>query len=149
MGRSRKWFISIGLLILIVVLGMGMYARIVTNPGVIDDLRTDPEGGRSDIVMILKMPDGQEYPVNYLREDNLVFIGIDGTWWRDFRDEGLAVALEIKGQILHGHGRVVLDDPGYTQAVFKRLRPTVPKWLPDWLNGKLVVINLAGSRVDE
>ena len=27
--------------------------------------------------------------------------------------------------------------------VFLKLRPTAPKWLPAWLNGKLVVITLA------
>ena len=35
-----------------------------------------------------------------------------------------------------------LDDPDYIKDIFSRLRPTVPKWLPDALNGKLVVITL-------
>ena len=41
-----------------------------------------------------------------------------------------------------GHARTVLDDPDYTADVFSRLRPTVPGWLPSWLNAKLVVVTL-------
>lgn len=37
----------------------------------------------------------------------------------------------------------MLDDPEYTAAVFARLRPKTPKWLPSWLNGKLVIITVA------
>ena len=49
----------------------------------------------------------------------------------------------IKGEALTGSATVVLDDPEYTDEIFLRLRPTKPEWLPDWLNGKLIVINLA------
>ena len=52
----------------------------------------------------------------------------------------------IRGLEFRGHGRVVLDDPTYVEDVFSRLRPTVPEWLPDWLNGKLVVITLTEGR---
>lgn len=38
--------------------------------------------------------------------------------------------------------RVVLDDPEYTRDLFSRLRPSAPKWLPDWLNAYLIVIDL-------
>ena len=83
------------------------------------------------------------YPVNYLREGNLVFMGIDGRWWREFLDEGAPVEMLIRGERLAWHARTILDDPGYKADVFGRLRPTVPEWLPDWLNGKLVVISLS------
>ena len=47
----------------------------------------------------------------------------------------------IQNQRLLGHA--VLDDPQFVAEVFARLRPKVPGWLPAWLNGKLVVIELS------
>jgi hypothetical protein len=98
--------------------------------------------------MLLTLQDGRMYPVNYLHEKNLVFMGIDGRWWREFLDEGQPVEMLIMGESFSGHAVTVLDDPAYTNDVFKRLRPTVPKWLPDWLNGKLVVITLDPPAAD-
>jgi hypothetical protein len=48
----------------------------------------------------------------------------------------------IRGAQLAGHATVVLDDPARTHDVFARLRPNAPAWLPDWLNGKLVVVDV-------
>ena len=93
--------------------------------------------------MLVYLADGRMYPVNYLRENNLVFMGIDGLWWREFVDQGQPIAMHIKGEDFNGHAKTVLDDPKYKADVFSRLRPTVPRWLPDWLNAKLVVITVA------
>jgi hypothetical protein len=112
------------------------------NARVAEEIRTNPNGERAAKTMLLTLNDGSEYPVNYLWEDNLVFMGIDGRWWRRFVGEGESVSMEIQGQTLKGHAVTLLDDPAYQADVFARLRPTVPKWLPDWLNGKLVVITL-------
>ena len=35
-----------------------------------------------------------------------------------------------------------MDDRANIDDVFARLRPKAPDWLPDWLNGMLVVITL-------
>ena len=70
---------------------------------------------------------------------------VDGFWWRQLLSNDAPVSLLIKGQVLTGRASVVLDDPEYTRAIFRRLRPKVPEWLPDWLNGKLVVIHLDAS----
>ncbi|NJN52833.1 MAG: hypothetical protein HC809_14815 [Gammaproteobacteria bacterium] len=53
------------------------------------------------------------------------------------------MSLLIRGETLEGRAKTILDDPAHTHDVFTRLRPNVPKWLPDWLNGKLVVVTLA------
>ena len=92
--------------------------------------------------MLLTLADGTMYPVNYLKEDPLVFMGIDGLWWREFRGDGAPVTMLIRGEVLSGHAKVVLDDQAYVDDIFARLRPTAPEWLPDWANGKLVVITL-------
>jgi hypothetical protein len=61
---------------------------------------------------------------------------------RAFREGGASVTLVIRGETLTGHARVVLDDPVYRDDVFRRLRPNVPAWLPDWLDARLVVVEL-------
>ena len=135
--------------IAVVLLGMlvlGFVYRMTTiddrNAAVVDDIKSNPDGDRAKRAMLLYLEDGRMYPVNYLREDGLVFVGIDGLWWREFEGHGAPVKLLIRGQKHHGHANTVLDDPAYKEAVFARLRPTAPEWLPDWLNGKLVVIQL-------
>lgn len=92
--------------------------------------------------MLITLVDGREFPVNYLRDGELVFMGIDGLWWRAFQDPGQPVTMFIQGETFEGHARVVLNDPVFVENVFARLRPTVPEWLPDALNGKLVTITL-------
>ena len=92
--------------------------------------------------MLLTLPGGKELPVNYLREQDLVYVGIDGLWWRQFRAGAQPVRLLIKGEDLTGRARAVLDDPAYTEDVFSRLRPTAPTWLPGRMRGVLLEIVL-------
>ena len=137
-----KWSIIVAIFVAPLLGAYVLYGNFVTNPRVVAEIRANPEGERAGIVMVLTLPDGHQIPVNYLREDGQVFAGADGRWWRAFRDAGARVSVEIGGETLTGHAVVVLDDPDYTRDVFSRLRPTVPSWLPDWLNAKLVVITL-------
>ena len=141
-----KWVFIIlaAVIVLPVVLYLGVlgYYNLVGNDQVAEELRSNPDGERANIVTLLTLPDGRELPVNYLREGNQVFVGADGRWWRAFRDGDVPVNLMIKGETLSGKARVVLDDPDYTRDVFSRLRPSAPDWLPDWLNANLIVIDL-------
>ncbi len=139
---SLKWLGIVLLSLLVLAIGYRMLTVDDRNTAVADDIRNNPDGERARKSMLVDLPDGRMYPVNYLKEDNLVYMGIDGLWWREFRGEGAPVSMLIRGQRYTGHGRVVLDDPAYVDDVFSRLRPTAPAWLPDWLNGKLVVITL-------
>ena len=50
----------------------------------------------------------------------------------------------MKSEELKGKAWVILDDPAYTNDVFKRLRSNVRKWLPNWLNGDFIVIDFVG-----
>ena len=141
-----KWVLIV--LIVVVALpvtlyiGTVAYYNLVGNDRVAEELRSNPEGDRANVVMLLTFPSGRVLPVNYLREGNQVFAGADGRWWRSFRDGGIPVGVLIKGEQFAGKARVVLDDPDYTRDVFSRLRPTAPTWLPDWLSAKLIVIDL-------
>ena len=141
MAGVWKWvMVVIGVLALLLTAYL-MYTRFVVNPRVADELRSNPQGARAARVMMLSLPDGREIPVNYLREGPLVFAGADGGWWQPLQG-GVPVSMLIQGETLTGTATVVLDDPAYVEDVFSRLRPTVPEWLPDALNGKLVVITL-------
>lgn len=122
--------------------GYVAYMTMVGNPRVVIDLKENPLGERAGRAMLLTFPDGKTIPVNYLREGNRVYAGADGRWWRAFDGKGSAVTLLIQGQVLAGHATVALDDQEFIDDVFSRLRPTVPEWLPDWANGKLVIVDL-------
>ncbi|MCR9277012.1 MAG: hypothetical protein NXH85_03480 [Pseudomonadaceae bacterium] len=133
--------VALGVLLLMVAFLAYRYAvRGDINASVIEEIQTNPTGELAAKTMLVTLGDGRRYPVNYLREDGLVFMGIDGRWWREFQGSGQAVDLYIQGEELAGHAIVVLDKPDYVDDIFSRLRPKVPAWLPEWLNGKLVVI---------
>ena len=149
MPSSLKWLAIAVAVAALLLLAVRTYFEWVGNPRVTEELRRDPMGERASIVMLLRFADGRQIPVNYLREGDEVYVGADGPWWRRFRDGGESVTLEIRGETLSGHAVVVLDDPDRVRDVFSRLRPTVPSWLPAWLNGKLVVISLAPDAVPE
>ena len=142
MGKLKTaGIVALGLAFLIGALAF--YQSAVTNPAVVEEITQNPQGDRAGIVMLLTISEGKTLPVNYLREGDTVFIGADGSWWREFQGDGAEVTLLIRGVRLQGRAKVVLDNPTYTHEVFARLRPSAPAWLPDWLNGKLIVIELA------
>jgi len=129
----------------LLIVGYGVYVTSIGNSGVVAELKQNPMGERAERAMLLTFPDGKTIPVNYLREDNRVYAGADGAWWRAFDGEGAAVTLLIQGEALKGHAIVELRDQEFIDDVFSRLRPTVPEWLPDWANGKLVIVDLKVS----
>lgn len=137
-----KWVVIAFVALIVSLGGFYLYYVLVTNSNVTAELRAEPQGERAGIVMLLTFADGKQIPVNYLREGDKVFAGADGRWWREFEGAGAPVSVEIRGETMTGHAIVIEDDPDYVEKVFARLRPNVPEWLPDWLNGKLVEISL-------
>jgi hypothetical protein len=140
----RERYIALGLFVVAVaVLAIWLPQRAEhTNALVIAEIQANPGGERAARSMVITLADGRVYPVNYLREGDLVFMGIDGRWWRAFQGAGQQVEMLIQGQRLTGLAKVEMDDQAYIDEIFARLRPKVPSWLPDWLNGKLVAITL-------
>ena len=140
-----KWLL-IGVAVLVCLyLGLKVYYAMVVNPRVVEELRAHPNGERAAKVMVMYFDDGAQIPVNYLREGDKVFAGSDGRWWRRFGDTGADVTMLIEGQMLRGRGIAIRNDPARTEDVFSRLRPTVPKWLPTWLDATLVEIAIQGA----
>lgn len=107
------------------------------NPGVIRELKTEPDRERAQKVMLLTLPSARQIPVNYLREGDRVYAGADGRWWQELVGGGFRVELLLRGEKLEGVARAVRDDPDYTRAVFARLRPSA---LPGF--GTLIEIRL-------
>ena len=103
--------------------GYWLYAEQIANPRVVRELIENPDGERAGRVMLLTLPGGRRIPVNYLREHSMVYAAADGRWWKKLVGDGVPVTLLVRGETLRGTARAVLDDPAYTQDVFKRLRP--------------------------
>ncbi|MDE0692121.1 MAG: hypothetical protein OXI55_07760 [Gammaproteobacteria bacterium] len=137
-----KWLLIAVAAVVLLFLAMRIYYGLVANPAVVQELKRDPEGERAGIVMLLTLPNGRTLPVNYRREGNQVFAGADGRWWRALREGDAPVTVWIRGETFEGRAHVSLDDPEYKRGIFSRLRPDVPKWLPEWLDAHLVVIDL-------
>ena len=140
-----KWSGIVVAALILGLLALRLLYGVIANPRVMDEITTSPNGERAGIVMALTLPDGRTLPVNYRREGNHVYAGADGRWWRTLRDGDAPVTVLIRGETLTGHAHVVFDDPAFKADVFSRLRPTVPSWLPAWLDAHLVVIELDGS----
>lgn len=136
-----RWLVLTGGAVLLL---FGVFLLLVqaANRLVTRELRAEPRGERAKNMMLLTLPSGRTVPADYLREADIVYAGSDGRWWRELRGDGAPVALEIRGEALGGHARAIENDPARTHDVFARLRPTVPAWLPDWLNGVFVEIRL-------
>jgi len=137
-----KWSGIVVATLVLGLLALRVLYGLIANPRVIEEITANPNGERAGIVMALTLPDGRTLPVNYRREDNHVYAGADGRWWRTLRDGNASVTVLIRGETLTGQARVVFDDPEFKADVFSRLRPTVPSWLPEWLDAHLVVIEI-------
>lgn len=137
-----KWSAIVVATLVLGLLALRVLYGLIANPRVIEEITANPNGERAGIVMALTLPDGRTLPVNYRREDNHVYAGADGRWWRTLRDGNASVTVLIRGETLTGQAHVVFDDPEFKAEVFSRLRPTVPSWLPAWLDAHLVVIEI-------
>ncbi len=121
-------------------LGYWVFVTQIGNPWVERELIERPDGERARRVMLITLPSGRRIPVNYLREDTVVYAAADGRWWKGLVGGDLPVTLLVRGETLRGTARAVLDDPAYTREVFKRLRPNAMEGF-----GRLVEIRLANT----
>ncbi len=132
-----KWAGIIGLCGLAIA-GVGAAAiSLWISPGVVRELREDPQGERAGKVMVITLPSGRTFPVNYLREGSTVYAGADFPWWREVRGPGGRGSVMIRGETYPAHLRAVEDDPALRERVFAKLRPNAIKWA-----GVLVVIEI-------
>ena len=145
-GLIKKMLVGV-LVLALTLIGYRVLLVGDVNAQVAAELHANPQGDRAQKSMLVTLADGREYPVNFLQKDNTLYVGIDGLWWREFSGDGQLVSLLLKGRSLEGQAKVVLDDRELRNRIFAELRPKWPKWLPAWLNGKLVVIELHSAEV--
>jgi hypothetical protein len=134
-----KWVVIVTVVLAVLVVAYLAFQAFVTNPRVIETLRTEPDSATARRVMLLTLPSGRAVPVNYLREGGIVYAGADGRWWRELDGKPAPVSVLIRGETLSGVATAVRNDPAHTEDVFKRLRPTSYKWI----GGVLVEIALS------
>ena len=122
-----KWLYIAGGTVIVLAAAMPVLMFVqgrLSNPGVEEEIRSDPSGERAQKVMILTLPSGRRIPVNFLREDGRVYAGADGWWWKELRDGPHEVTVFVQGEELTGRARAITDQPDYRKDVFTRLRPT-------------------------
>lgn len=100
-----------------------LVAACVNTADDMAELRENPQGEKAKKVMILTLPDSTSIPVNYIREDNSVYTGADGRWWRQLRGDGAAVSVLIKGEELSGVGQAVENDRARRRFILEKVRP--------------------------
>jgi hypothetical protein len=127
MNLKFSRFLRLGFAVLAVlavaVTGYWQYVERLANPRIARELRAEPNGERARRVMLLELPSGRSLPVNYLREHDIVYAAADGGWWSELAEGSHSVEVLVRGEVLHGAARAILDDPERTRDVFFRLRP--------------------------
>ena len=92
-----KWILIILSLLALSPSLAGVVFSLIVNPIVSSELRNNPNGEEAREAMLLTFED-RTLPVNYLKEGNKVYIGVDGRWWRAFAGKGIPVSMLIIGE---------------------------------------------------
>ena len=123
----RKRFV----IILCVLAGLAVLVAAY-NPLVTTILQSDQHALLSGRTMLITMKNRETaqmktFPVNYLRDGHMVYIGSDFGWEKHL-EGGAEVRMLIRGKEYVGGAMPVLDDPERSIAGFKKLRPRTYKW---------------------
>lgn len=142
MNKTPRIALIVCIFLALAIGAYALYFTQVANPKVITELRAEPNGERAQRVLLLTFPSGKTLPLNYWHDGGMVYLGADFSWWKAFSDGDIPVRLFIRGREYNGRARVIRNDPAFKAKIFAVLRPTVPKWLPHWLDAELVQIKL-------
>ena len=80
------------------------------------------------------------FPVNYLREEEMVYIGSDFGWEKHLQG-GAEVRMLIRGKEYVGWALPILDDPERSTAGLRKLRPRTYK-LAEWIGSVFVEVQM-------
>ncbi len=127
-----------------VVAGIAVFIA-AANPLVSTVLRSERHGLLSDGVMLITMQrrdssDMKTFPVDYLREGDMVYVGCDSGWWKHL-EGGAEVRMLIQGTELVGWAIPIVDDVERSRAGFRKLRPWTYK-RAEWMGGVFVEIKI-------
>jgi hypothetical protein len=67
------------------------------------------------------------FPVNYLREADIVYVGRDSGWWENLQG-GAEVRMRIKDSDLIGWAVPIIEGRERISEGFKKLRPSTYRW---------------------
>ncbi len=109
------------------LIGLAVIVIVLANPVVSAILRSERHALLSDGIMLITLKkrgtsELQTFPVDYLRESNIVYVGADSGWWKHL-EGGAEVHLLIQGRERVGRALPILNDPDRSTAGFKKLRP--------------------------
>jgi hypothetical protein len=112
-------------------------------------LRSERHALLSGHIMLITMKNRDtsnltSFPVDYLREGNIVYVGCDSAWWKHL-EGGAEVRMLIKGTEVVGWATPIIDDPERIKEGFKKLRPWTYKRAL-WSGAAFVEIQLQGSQ---
>ncbi|MCE2484836.1 MAG: hypothetical protein J4F42_04950 [Desulfurellaceae bacterium] len=115
------------------------------NPVVTTILHSDHHALLSGRTLLLTLENRQTaqpktFPVNYLREEEMVYIGSDFGWEKHLQD-GAEVRLLIQGKEYVGWALPILDDPERSAAGLRKLRPRTYK-LAEWIGSVFVEVQM-------
>ena len=86
------------------------------------------------------------FPVNYLREGAMVYIGSDFGWEKHL-EGGAEVRMLIQGKEYVGWALPILDDPERSTAGLRKLRPRTYK-LAEWIGSVFVEVTMQDQKTD-
>ena len=117
----------------------------VYNPVVTTILQSDHHALLSGRTMLLTLENRETsqpktFPVNYLREEEMVYIGSDFGWEKHLVG-GAEVRLLIQGEEYVGWALPILDDPERSTAGLRKLRPGTYK-LAEWIGSVFVEVQM-------
>lgn len=115
------------LISLAALVGLALIIMIVANPIVSAILRSERHVLLSDGIMLMTVKkrgtsELKTFPVDYLREADMVYVGADSGWWKHL-EGGAEVRMLIQGREWIGRAMPILDDPDRSTAGLKKLRP--------------------------
>lgn len=118
---------------------------VVYNPVVTTILQSDHHALLSGRTMLLTLENRETsqpktFPVNYLREEEMVYIGSDFGWEKHL-EGGAEVRLLIQGEEYVGWALPILDDPERSAAGLRKLRPGTYK-LAEWIGSVFVEVQM-------
>ena len=106
----------------------------IANPFIKALLRSPLHGQMSGSIAILHFrgrQSGREFetPLSYVREDGTVFLLSAQTtvWWKNLREEGTPVTLEIAGESLNGQTKLWEGDSEALRARVRRYISALPR----------------------
>ena len=115
------------------------------NPLVTTILQSEQHALLSGRTMLITMKNRETaqmktFPVNYLREGDMVYIGSDFGWEKHLVG-GAEVRLLIQAREYTGRATPILDDPERSGAGFKKLRPWTYK-RAEWTGAVFVEVKI-------